>query len=351
MKQVTFGFIGSGKISHSSAAALTKHPRATIAAVQDLNKGRADDLADKFDIPKRFTESRDLLATEEIDAVYIAVPNKFHAPLAIEAMKAGKHVILDKPMAMNAAEASEVLSVSRETGRVFTLGMNKRFEEGSQKLRSLVEQGALGEIYYAKAYWFRREGIPKLGTWFGSKAMAGAGAINDIGVHMLDLCLHLMGNFDPVSVYGSTYTKFGNRGLGEGGWGLSEASDITFDVDDLAAAQIKMRNGATVCLETSWAAHQESGSRMGVELFGTEAGAATHPERLFKRDPIDADYRVVENLAAEAALPHCDRFHNFVNHLLGEEPLLVSAEQALSVQKILDAISESSATGASIEIA
>lgn len=351
MNEVRFGFVGSGKISHFSAEALLKHDKARLVAAQDLNKERVDDLADKFDIKHRFTDSSDLFACPDVDAVYIAVPNKFHASLAIEAMKAGKHVLLEKPFAMSVAEAEEVIRVSKETGRVFTLGMNQRFNEDSQKIKAVAETGALGEIYYAKAYWFRREGIPKLGTWFGNKALAGAGAINDIGVHLLDLCLHAMDNFEPVSVFGTTFTKFGNRGLGEGSWGISDATETTFDVDDLATALIKMKNGATVCLEVSWAAHLAEANRMNVELYGTEMGASMYPAKLYKRnDPLDADYQIVENVAAKPALPHCDRFHNFVNHLTEDEALLVTPEQALAVQRILDAVAESTRTGKSVDL-
>ncbi|MDQ8186379.1 Gfo/Idh/MocA family oxidoreductase [Pelagicoccus sp. SDUM812002] len=351
MKEVRFGFIGSGKISQYSAESIQKHNKASVVAVQDLNKERADELADKFDIKHRFTDSADLFACPDVDAVYIAVPNKFHASLATEAMKAGKHVILEKPFAMSTAEAEEVIRVSKETGRVFSVGMNQRFNEDSQKIKAIADTGALGEIYYAKAYWFRREGIPKLGTWFGNKALAGAGAINDIGVHLLDLCLHTMGNFDPVSVFGTTYTKFGNRGLGEGGWGISDATETTFDVDDLATAMIKMRNGATICLEVSWAAHIKDSNRMDVELFGTEMGASLYPSKLYKRnDPHNADYQVIDKVAAKPALEHCDRFHNFANHLIDGEPLLVTADEALVVQKILDAVAESTRTGKSVDL-
>ena len=351
MKEVRFGFIGAGKISHYSADSIAKHAHGRLIAAQDLSKARFDDLADKFDIPHRFTQAADLFACSEVDAVYIAVPNKFHADLAIAAMRAGKHVLLEKPFAMDAKEAQAVIDVAKETGRVFTLGMNQRYLDDSQKIKAVADSGALGEIYYAKAYWFRREGIPKLGTWFGDKRMAGAGAINDIGVHLLDLCLHVMDNFEPVSVYGTTYTKFGNRGLGEGGWGLSDPDkDSVFDVDDLATALIKMRNGATVSLETSWAAHMAQPSRMNVELFGTDAGASLYPATLYKRDPLDADSRIVEKVAAKPALPHCDRFHNFINHLVDGEPLLVTGEQALTVQRILDAVAESSRTGKSVDL-
>lgn len=350
MEQLRLGFIGSGKISQINAEAVARHERARIVAAQDLSEDRLLDLADKFDIPHRFTDSADLFACPEVDAVYIAVPNSFHAPLSIAAMKAGKHVLLEKPFAMNAREAEEVIRVSKETGCAFMLGMNQRYLADSQKIKAVAQQGALGEIYYAKAYWFRREGIPKLGTWFGDKRLAGAGAINDIGVHLLDLCLHVMDNFEPVSVFGATYTKFGNRGLGEGNWGLSDAVNTVFDVDDLASALIRMRNGATISLEVSWAAHLADANRMNVELFGTEAGASLYPAKVYKRDSLDAEYRVIEKVAGEPDLPHCDKLHNFINHLLDGEQLLVTPEQALTIQRILDAVAESCKTGKSVDL-
>lgn len=350
MNLVRFGLVGAGKISQFSAEAIRKHPRARLAAVQDLSDTRANALAQEFAIPRVFQTSAELFACEEVDAVYIAAPNKFHAELAIDAMRAGKHVLLEKPFAMNAAEAAEVVSAAEETGRVFTVGMNQRFLPDAQRIAALCQAGALGEIYYAKAFWFRREGIPKLGTWFGSKTLAGAGAINDIGVHLLDLCLHAMGNFDPVSVFGATYSKFGSRGLGEGGWGLSDAANVAFDVDDLASALIRMRNGATVQLEVAWACHMGDRNRMNVELFGTDAGASMYPARLYRRAPGSEGYQIVDTIDAPPPLAHCERFHNFINRLLGEEELLVSPQQALVVQRILDAIAESCQTGKSVEL-
>ena len=350
MNEVRFGFIGAGKISQYSAEAIARHPQSRLVALQDISRDRLNRLADKFDVSRRFETAEELFGCDEVDVVYIAVPNKYHADLAITAMRAGKHVLLEKPFAMNAQEAAEVIQVSKDTDRIFTLGMNQRFLEDAQKIKAVADQGALGDLYYAKAYWLRREGVPKLGTWFGNKALAGAGAINDIGVHLLDLCLHTIDNFDPVSVFGATYTKFGNRGLGEGGWGLSDAEGAVFDVDDFASALIRMRNGATVSLEVSWAAHIEDDNRMNVELMGTEAGASLYPAKIFKRDPLDATYRVIEDVAAKPALAHCDRFHNFANHLLFAEPLLVTADQALVVQRILDAVSESCQSGKSVDL-
>jgi predicted dehydrogenase len=345
LSHVRFGFIGAGQIAYSASEAVNRHEKATLVAIYDPNEERVNKLSGNLDA-KPYSNLEAFLADDSLDAIYIATPNKFHAPLARQAIEAGKHVILEKPFAMNLAEAKEVVAVAEKNDRVFMVGMNQRFTADSQKIKTLVDSGTLGEVYHAKAYWRRRSGIPKFGTWFGSMEMAGGGCLNDIGVHVLDLCLYLIDNFEPVSVSGVKYTKFGNRGLGEGGWGMSEKSDITFDVDDFASALIKFKNGASVTLDATWACHQQAGSTENVEIFGTEAGATARPARLFRAgtNP-ESDYEVIDQVKADMPMPHCDRFHNFINHLTGDEALAVTTKQALAVQKILDAIAMSSDTG------
>jgi predicted dehydrogenase len=351
LSKVRFGFIGAGQIAYYAADAVLSHPHARLVAVQDLHVERLKTLQKKHSLEFAHETVEELLANKAVDAVYIAVPNKFHVPLAIQALEAGKHVLLEKPFAMNVAEAEKAIAAAKASGRVLTVGMNQRFTADSQKIKQLVEEGVLGEIYHAKAYWRRRSGIPKLGTWFGNRAMSGGGCLYDIGVHMLDLCLYTMDNFEPVSVTGATYTKFGNRGLGEGGWGLSDRSEAVFDVDDFATAFIRFANGATVTLDASWAAHQEKDSLENVELFGTEGGATLRPARLFRGNagvPTKSEH--ADALPTKLKMPHEERFHNFINHLLGKEELCATTDQALVVQKILDAIAVSSRTGKEVRL-
>ena len=349
-KPIRFGIIGAGMIAAGSAAAINRHESAEVIGAQDLNPERLKDLAEKAGIPRTFATADALFADPDIDAVYIAVPNKFHAPLALQAIYAGKHVILEKPFAMNYEEAQSVAKAATACGKAFTLGMNMRYLPEAQKLRALAQDGYFGDIYHAKTCWFRRSGIPKLGTWFGNKALAGGGAINDIGVHFLDLCLFIMGNFEPVAVTGMTYTKFGNRGLGEGSWGLSERGDITFDVDDFASAFIRMKNGATVTLDVTWACHTPEPNRSDVQIYGTEAGATLHPSRVYKNGATAADFTLLTELPAEPAYAHGCRFQNFINHLRGDEELCVTVEQALAVQRILDAVGLSAQTGREVRL-
>ena len=351
LSDVRFGFIGAGQIAYYAAEAVLRHPHGRLVAIQDLSVERLKTLQKKHSLEYAHEKVEDLLANKAVDAVYIAVPNKFHIPLTIQALEAGKHVILEKPFAMNAQEAEKAIKLAEKSGLILNVGMNQRFSADSQMIKQLVEQGVLGEVYHAKAYWMRRAGIPKMGTWFGNREMSGGGSLCDIGVHMLDLCLFTIDNFEPVSVTGATYTKFGNRGLGEGGWGLSDRIESTFDVDDLATALIRFRNGATVTLDTSWACHQAVGNREGVELFGTEGGASLRPAKLYRGSAgLPATYEVVDEMKMALKMPHQERFHNFINHLRGEEELCVTPHQALVVQKILDAIGESNRTGKEVQL-
>ena len=350
MTPLRFGLIGAGQIAHVSAKDILEHEDAALVAAHDLNAPRLAKLCETFDIPSACDSVDALLANDQVDAVYIATPNKFHAPLAIQALNAGKHVILDKPFAMNLDEANAVAAAAKASSKLFTLGMNMRFREDSQKIKSLVDAGALGDLYHAKAYWMRRQGIPKIGTWFGNKELAGGGCLLDIGVHMLDLCLYTLNNFDPVSVSGATYTQFGQRGMGEGQWGQSDREGLAFDVDDFATALIKFRNGATVSLDVSWACYAQEASRNDVQLYGNQGGATLFPAKLFRTDPLRTDCDVIDNIKADIPMKHASRFHNFINAILEKEPLCCTLDQALTIQRILDAIYASAASGREVVI-
>lgn len=347
---IAVGMIGAGQIAGSCAQSLASCAGARVVAAHDLNAERLAALCAEHAIPQAYATVEELLADRGIDAVYIAVPNAFHAPLAIQALEAGKHVLLDKPFALDLDQALQVAAAARASSATFLLGMNQRYRSESQTIAQLARDGLFGDIYHAKAFWLRRQGIPKLGTWFGSKELAGGGCLLDIGVHMLDLCLFVMDKWDPVSVSGTTYTRFGNRGLGEGSWGKSERAGIPFDVDDFATALIRLADGSTVNLDVSWACHAESGSRNDVHIYGDEAGASLYPAKIFRADPLRQDYDVIDAVAPRCGLAHCDRFHNWIASIAGDEKPLTSLRQALTVQAILDGIYQSAATGAEVAI-
>jgi predicted dehydrogenase len=346
MKTVRIGMIGAGQIAYEHCRSINTHPQAEVVAVADPSEKRAKKLANQFDFAKVYDSAEALAADADIDAVSIAIPNAFHAPVALGALKAGKHVQMDKPFALSLAEAKKVVRAAERSKKVFTLGMNWRFRPEVQTVRRLVERGELGEVYHAKSCVLRRTGIPRFGTWFCSKELAGGGALLDIGVHFLDCCLYLLDEFEPAAVSGAAYTRFGDRGLGEGTWGMSDSGKLAFDVDDFATALIKLKSGATVQLDASWALHLPTAGRMQIELFGTRAGAGTIPEaKLYRPAKRKGEYEVAEIQNVKPIHPHHNRHHNWINAILGTEKLACTLEQALAVQSILDAIYASSETG------
>ncbi len=234
----------------------------------------AEQRASEFGIDRVHATPQELLENPELDAVVIGVPNQFHAPLAIEALKHGKHVLLEKPMSIDSESARLIFETASESGKLLMMAHQMRWSALNRAIKQQVDQGTLGRIYNVKTGWVRKKGIPGWGSWFTRKDQSGGGPLIDIGVHMLDLSLYLMGNPKPVSVYGSTYAEFGPQRRGMGTWGTPNLEGY-YDVEDLATAMIKMDNGATLLLEVSWAAHAAGAKEEPyVQLMGTEAGLA-----------------------------------------------------------------------------
>lgn len=344
-RRVRFGVLGAGQISRYACPEIGSHPQAQVVAVSDPHAGRLADLASRLEGVRAVADSTALLTAPDVDAVYIATPNRFHAPFALQALEAGKHVIIEKPFTTSAADAEEIVARAERLGRLVTVGMNQRFLPDCQRVAELTRQGALGHVYHAKAYWFRRSGIPKLGSWFGSKALAGGGALYDIGAHLLDLALYALGRFDPHSVSGQVYSSFGARGVGEGDWGLSDREHPDFDVDDAATALLRFPDGLSLTLDVSWARHQREPDVMNVLLHGTTAGAGCYPGELYGSGSAPDTYDTRPLPESPLPYPHQSRFHNFIGAILGTEALCVSPAQALAVQRILDSIYESSRLG------
>ena len=340
--------IGAGAIGSDHLASFKLHPAARVVAVAEVSPERGREAAERFSVPELVTDYKVLLGRRDIDVVSIALPNYLHAKVALDALKAGKHVMLDKPMATSAREAEKLLVEARKRGVLLMVGQNFRFNQDTQMARRIVEARALGDVYHAKTSWQRRAGIPRIGSWFTQKRFAGGGCTYDIGVHALDRCLFILGDFDAAAVSGQTYAKFGPRGLGNGAWGRSEIDPkAPFDVDDLSVALIKMRSGRTVLLEASWAGHGPAGDVNSTQLFGTEAGLDLPPPRIFRNTPTGYTIETVNVLPPPVST---NRMVHFIDCLLGAAEPFVKPEESLAVQKILDAIYLSASTGKEVRI-
>jgi predicted dehydrogenase len=319
-----------------------------IFGVCDLNEARATAVGTEFGAAHVFTDYAQMFAAAELDAVSVCTPNALHAEVALAAIRAGKHVLCEKPMADTLAHAQEIVEATRGSDRVFMMGMNNRFRGDTQVLKSLIGDGQLGDIYYAKCGWTRRNGIPGLGGWFTTKALSGGGPLIDIGVHVLDLTTYLMGNPIPVSASGSTYAKFGPRGRGAGGYGYAPDPEkaIQYDVEDLATGLVKFDNGATLFLEASWASYIAR-DHFYSSLHGTEGGADLEPLRVYKDmagAPVDIAPHAPQIGGHEAEVKH------FVECIREGKTPLATAEQGLHILQILDAIYRSAESGREVVI-
>jgi predicted dehydrogenase len=343
------GVIGTGAIGIGHLLSLTSFPRAAAVAIAETHAQRAKETTERFKIPRSYNDYRELLDQPDIDAVTIATPNHLHAEMAIEALKARKHVLVEKPLATSAKDAARIIDTAKKAKRTLMVAQNFRFNRYTQMAKMIIDKGEIGDIYHARCFWLRRNGIPRIGSWFTQKKLAGGGCILDIGSHLLDACLHLMSDFDVVSASAQTHAKFGPRGLGEMDWGKGDIDpQKTFDVDDQGAALLRLKSGRSVILEASWAAYVPSDTReYGIDLFGANAGLSLYPARMFRNGP--NGYETIHLNVPK--LPHSeDRIHHFVSSVIEGKRPLVSLDESLQLQTILDAIYTSAATGKEVRL-
>jgi len=351
------GVIGAGAIStRSHIPAYRAANDVQVVAVCDVKSERAASVAEELDIPASYADYRDMLAEEDLDLVSVCIPNSLHAQAAIDAMRAGAHVLCEKPMALAYADAVEMVKVSEETGRSLTVGHHMRYDPANKAAKALVTRGKLGDIYYAKASYLRRSGIPGYGSWFTNKNLAGGGAMMDIGCHMLDLVLWLMGHPKPVRVFASTYAKFGPRAKGLGGWGADHfGPGARFDVDDLSTAFVRFDNGATLHLEASWATQGTEGQRY--QLYGTKAGLEMNAGLFGHEKPLHFFGEEAEGLSEEAVeLPvqsaggHQALAAAWIQAIRAGQPPVIRAEEGAIVVQIIEAAYKSAATGHEVDL-
>lgn len=343
MKTIGIGVIGCGGIAqgaHLPAYKALAQEGVAVIAVADVRREAASTAARKFEVPYVYEDYREMLKRDDIHAVSVCTPNFLHKQPTIDALEAGKHVLVEKPLAINAAEGREMVAAARRTGRKLQMGFNNRFGAAAQALKRFVVAGEMGEIYYARSQALRRRGIPAWGV-FTQKEKQGGGPLIDIGVHILDLTLWLMGQPRPVSVTGQTYTKFGTR---EGVVGLMGQWDPkTFTVEDFAVGFLRFENGATLTLETSFAANQEQREVFNCELFGTEGGCSLSPPRMFlerNQTLIDASPVFLPQVATHQA-----EIRAFIEAIRNDTEPVVTGEEGLLVTEILDAIYRSAEEG------
>ena len=345
MEKLHVGVIGLG-MGRGHVAGYQTHPNAEVVAVADLDESRLEEVGARLGIARRYRSGEEMLDKEDLDVVSVATPNKTHKPLTIAALEAGCHVLCEKPMAMSAAEAREMLAAASRTGRRLMINFSFRFNEVADALKKQVDAGVLGKVYFVRTVWQRRRGIPALGGWFGRKELSGGGPLIDLGVHRIDLALWLMGHPRPVWVLGRTYDYIGSALAGR------EGKD--FDVEDLAVGLVTFEDGAALEIEASWAGNIAERELMITRLLGTEGGMVYRN--------VGEGYEFEAEIYTERDGRHYDTklhpvgsqvpgaMYHFIESIVKGTPHTATGEEGLVVMEILDAIYESAAKGEPVKI-
>ena len=358
------GIIGCGGIANGkhlpSLKALAAEGKVEIVAFCDLVEERAKKAAAEYGTAdaKVYTDYKELLKDKTIDSIHVCTPNRSHSFITVDALHAGKHVICEKPMAINTEEAMKMVAAAKETGKLLTIGYQNRQTPEVQYIKKTCVAGELGDIYYAKAHAVRRRAVPTWGV-FLNEYEQGGGPLIDIGTHALDITLWTMNNYKPKMVVGNVYHKLADKIADGTGNAWGDWDPEKFTVEDSAFGFITMENGATIVLEASWALNTLDVIEASTTLCGDKAGAdmrkadgsrgglringVKHGKQYVELPDVSAGgadfYEGANCTPAEAEQ------RIFYSAIQNGTPLCVLPEQAMVVTQILEAIYESAKTG------
>lgn len=355
------GIIGAGGMLQYHMAGF-RQAQAEVVAIADTSPGSAKKAADQWGI-KNYYESIEamLVGQKDLDAISIIVPNKFHAPLAIQCLQAGRHVFCEKPPALNAAEVLGIVDAAKKSGKRVMFNFNNRARPESVAMRAAIESGQVGRINSAQAKWIRRTGIPGFGSWFTTKELSGGGPLIDL-LHMVDLAMYFMDYPEPAHVLGQTFNDFIQDKSFKGPWGIPDREGGVTNVENAAHGFITFKSGQVLTLQVSWA-EMIKREEVSVVFQGTKAGGKV--ERLFGTDGLDdtaidtCEFYVQENgksvnrpIQTEvcADMGRAASAANFVHAIEGKARPLNTPEQAVRLMQVIDAIYASAQTGRPVTI-
>ncbi|MDD2955931.1 MAG: Gfo/Idh/MocA family oxidoreductase [Oscillospiraceae bacterium] len=368
--KVKIGIIGCGGIANTKhlLALGRQTDRVELTAFCDLIPERAQKAAEQYGVPgaKVYTDYKELLKDSSIEAVHVLTPNRWHREMTVNALEAGKHVMCEKPMAINPAEAMDMVNAAKRTGKLLAIGYQYRQRNDALTLKRMADAGDLGDIYYARGHAVRFRGVPTWGV-FTNKLEQGGGPLIDIGTHSLDLALWVMNNYKPSMVLGSVFNYLGTSlKPGEQGNRMGAWDPDTYEVEDSAFGMVKMANGATIYLEAAWALNMADCREGIITVCGTRSGAtmeiAQNGDGGWRTDKQLVISSVVADTPAEtrpsvatprpdAMGPHDRECANWLDAIQTGSPLLVQPEQAYTVTRILDGIYQSNRDGKAVTFA
>ncbi len=351
---VRVGIIGCGGIAKSKhMPSLAKLKNVKMVAFCDIIEKKALAAREKFGTPDCavYTDYKQLLEDKSIDVVHVLTPNRSHSFITVDALEAGKHVMCEKPMAINSLEAQKMLDAARRTGKKLSIGYQSRHRADSRFLKGEVEAGTFGDIYYAKATAIRRRAVPTWGV-FLNEYEQGGGPLIDIGTHALDLTLWTLDNYKPKYCVGTTYHALNNQTDQGNAWGPWDPEKFT--VEDSAFGFIVMENGATINLEAAWALNTLDVREAVTSFCGTKAGADMNDGVRINGVRQNLQYIMQPDMNAKGAAffdgvkgesPADREARLWIDAVVNDKTPIVTPDQAIVVTKILEGIYTSAKTG------
>lgn len=329
---IRVGIVGAGYIGTIHAKAVDQQPCAELVAVVDVDEDRARNFAEKHSIPKIFSSLKELLSGSDVDAVVIGTPNFLHAPQTIAALKAGLHVLVEKPMALSVEEAIRMDRASQGTSQTLMIGHCWRYDAEVNWLRERVAAKTLGNIIRTKGYGIHENWGPV--GWFTEKDLSGGGALMDMGIHAIDTARYLLGDPEPVSVYARIGTYYGN-----------------YDVDDTGLLIIRWKGGTVSYIESGWWQPYSDGPEAATQLFGVNGYGSVFPSRLILPNSDKGQAEVVANGFVFPREEHCEQamydrqMSHFLSCITNHSTPDSSAAKGVMNMKILAAAYKSAERG------
>ena len=334
--EVGIGIIGCGSIARwKYAGNLAEMPGVSLRA---FFGGQAEDLRRQYGSPGSIVckDLKELLARRDVDAVCVCTPNSSHAEISLAALRAGKHVLCEKPMAIRAGDAAQMVETAEQMGVLLTVGHQSRFSPAAQALYRELREDGFGSLYFARASMVRRMGIPTWGHFFDPE-IQGGGCLMDLGTHALDLALWLLDDFSPAYCCANIFRGPGDTPTPANRWGVWDPAALR--VETSAFGQVVLRSGAVLSLDVSWALHVPEDWEDAVTLCGTSAGA-----ELFSGGYTVSgigDNRLVTTrylMPEEEQTANRAQLADFISAIRDRRPPLVTARQSLAVAQILSGL-------------
>jgi predicted dehydrogenase len=344
-KLARVGVIGTGGIALRQAKRLAQIEDVEIVAGCDVSQPNLDKFCTTYEVPQRFSDFNEMVKLGELDAVTVCTPNFMHRDPTVAALEAGKHAMVEKPMAMNAEEAQDMVDAAERSEGRLTMGFQYRLSPPAQTLKRFIDAGRVGKVLFARCQALRRRGIPSWGV-FGQKELQGGGPLIDIGVHIMECAHYLMGEPKPVAASAQMFTYLGDKEpAADAPWGPWDWE--TYTVEDLAVGLIRFDNGAVMSVESSFAAHIKD-DVFNCQIMGEEGGCILHPPTLC------ADEAGTMVNIEPGYMPKYEsmdkKIDDWIADMRGERPTQCPAVSGLNVQKMLDGLYASAEVGREVPI-